>query len=68
MHGMGLLAYPDRRVYIGEFKDNKRNGDGISAFPNGEKYADFKNNKRHGQGTLTHTDGKIAKVFGKTEN
>jgi len=56
----GGLAFSSGNKYVGEFKDNKRNGKGTFTFASGNKYVgEFKNNKRHGQGTYTYADGTI---------
>ncbi len=45
-------------VYIGEFKDNKKNGQGTYIFANGDKYVgEYKDGVSHGQGTYTWADG-----------
>ena len=33
MHGNGTFAWPDKREYKGEFKNNKLNGIGIFEWP-----------------------------------
>jgi hypothetical protein len=43
---------------VGEFKDDKRNGQGTVTFSSGEKYVgEWKNDKRNGQGTNTWAQG-----------
>ena len=45
-------------MYVGKWKDGKRNGQGTRTYPNGEKYVgEFKDGKSHGQGTYTWSDG-----------
>ena len=44
--------------YVGEFKDNKRHGQGTYTHANGDKYVgEWKDDYRHGQGTGTWTNG-----------
>jgi len=44
--------------YAGEFKDNKKNGQGTYTFANGQKYVgEFKDEKFNGQGTYTFPNG-----------
>ena len=45
-------------TYIGEFKNDKFNGQGTGTFPNGSKYVgEHKNGKPNGQGTYTFASG-----------
>ena len=40
--------------YVGEWKDDKRNGQGTYTYANGDKYVGgYKDNQRHGQGNFT---------------
>ena len=44
--------------YVGEWKDNKRNGQGTFTFPDGAKYVGgLKDDQRNGQGTYTRANG-----------
>lgn len=46
--------------YVGEYKDNNRNGQGTQTFPDGGNYVgEYKNNFMNGQGTHTTSDGVI---------
>ena len=46
------------RVYKGEWKNGKPNGQGTYTFPDGKKYeGKFKDGKEQGQGTYTYPDG-----------
>ena len=48
----------NRMPYTGEWKDNKRHGQGTMMYASGTTYiGEFKDNKRHGQGTWTYPDG-----------
>jgi len=54
----GAFTYEDGSTYIGEWKKDKRNGQGTATFPNGAKYVgEFKDDKANGQGTLTFPNG-----------
>jgi len=45
--------------YIGDWKENMKNGFGIQTYGNGDKYeGDWENNTRHGHGTLWVMEGK----------
>ena len=49
-------------IYIGEYKDGKRHGQGTFTWADGTKYVgQYKDDKRHGQGTYTFVDGRIVK-------
>ena len=44
--------------YVGEWKDDKKHGQGTFTNPEGDKYVgEFKDDNRHGQGTSTFADG-----------
>jgi hypothetical protein len=50
----GTYTYADGNKYVGEFKDDKRNGQGTYTYANGDKYVgEHKDNKANGQGTYT---------------
>ena len=56
---VGTFTYRDGKKYVGEWRDNKRNGQGTITFANGTQYVgEFRDGKMHGQGTYTVTDGK----------
>jgi hypothetical protein len=45
-------------TYVGEFKDDKPNGQGTHTVADGDKYVgEFKDGKYHGQGTYTYANG-----------
>ena len=49
-----------KEEYVGEFRNNKKNGKGVYTFSNGEKYkGQFKDNQRNGKGILEYIDGSI---------
>jgi hypothetical protein len=44
--------------YVGEYKDDKRNGQGTYTFNNGNEYVgEWRDDERNGQGTFTFADG-----------
>jgi hypothetical protein len=52
------LTYANGSQYIGEFKDDTRNGQGTLSFANGDRYAgEFKDGKRNGRGTIIFANG-----------
>jgi hypothetical protein len=54
----GAATWPEGAKYVGEFKDDKRNGQGTYTSPSGAKYVgEFKDDWKHGQGTITFPDG-----------
>tara|TARA_Y100001978_G_C23649373_1_gene412557 strand:- start:727 stop:1314 length:588 start_codon:yes stop_codon:yes gene_type:complete len=64
----GSFYYENLDVYVGEFKDGKRNGQGTYTWANdpykGDKYVgEYKDDKRNGQGTETYANG--AKYVGE---
>ena len=66
-NGLGTNAYPDGRIYVGEFKEGSFHGQGIYSWPDGCVYVgEFKNGNRNGEGTLTRPEGKVQN--GRWEN
>ena len=60
----GTSTYANGAKYVGEYKDDKRNGQGTYTFPDGRKYVgEYKDGKFNGQGTETFPDG--AKYVGE---
>ena len=59
----GTINFNNGDKYIGEFKDDKRHGQGTFTWGKdtewaGDKYVgEFKDDKKHGQGTYTFADG-----------
>jgi len=54
----GTYTVASGAKYVGEWKDNKKHGQGTSTFANGHKYVgEFRDDKFHGQGTYTSADG-----------
>ena len=67
---VGTYTFPDGAKYVGEWKDNKPNGQGTFTdsdsnqsmktftYPDGAKYVgEYKDNKRNGQGAMTWPSG-----------
>jgi len=54
----GTYTFEGGQKYIGEWKDDKTNGQGIRTYPSGNKYVgEYKDGKKHGQGTATFASG-----------
>lgn len=54
----GTYAYGNGTKYVGEFRNDMRNGKGTFTMPNGASYAgEFVDNVRKGQGTFTWPNG-----------
>ena len=54
----GTYTLADGEKYVGEWRDDKLNGQGTYSWTDGEKYVgEWKDNKRRGQGTNTFADG-----------
>ena len=52
------VTYSNGDKFVGEFKDDKRHGQGTYTFANGGKYVgEWKDGKSEGQGTGTYADG-----------
>ena len=44
--------------YVGDFINDKREGNGIALYSNGNKYeGEWKNNKQYGKGIITYSSG-----------
>ena len=55
---VGTSIYANGNKYVGEWKDDKKNGQGTYTAANGDKYVgEFKDDKRNGQGTYTTANG-----------
>ena len=56
-------VYADGAVYLGEWKDGKKHGQGTYTYPSRHKYygdkydGEWKDDKAHGQGTYTYASG-----------
>ena len=54
----GTYTWTNGNKYVGEFRDDKTNGQGVRTYPNGNKYVgEEKDGKKDGQGTLTFANG-----------
>jgi S1-C subfamily serine protease len=54
----GTYTFADGNKYVGEFRDDKYNGQGTYTFADGNKYVgEFRDDKYNGQGTFTFADG-----------
>ena len=54
----GTYTFSSGEKYVGEFRDDKTNGQGVRTYPNGNKYVgEEKDGKKDGQGTLTFANG-----------
>lgn len=38
MHGTGTFWWPDGRIYIGDYINDKKHGRGVFTWPDGRKY------------------------------
>jgi hypothetical protein len=56
---VGIYTYDDGAKYVGEWKGDKKHGQGTYTWPSGSSYVgEWKDGKKHGQGTYTyHTGG-----------
>ena len=63
----GTRTYDNEYKYVGEFKDDKKHGQGTYTWATGNKYVgEFKDNKINGKGTFTSADGE--KYVGEFKN
>ena len=57
-HGKGILVFPDKRKYIGNFKLNNIEGVGVMVFDKGDVYeGEFIDNQAHGKGKFIQSNG-----------
>jgi len=62
----GTYTFANGEKYVGEFRDDKYNGQGATTFANGNKYVgEYKDGKKKGQGTFTFEDGQTTKGMWK---
>ncbi len=56
----GTFTFASGSKYVGEYRDNKINGQGTFTWTRGNKYVgEFRDGKRHGQGIQYHADGSV---------
>mgnify|MGYP001373481722 CR=1 FL=1 len=54
----GTYTFASGDKYVGEYRANKKSGQGISIFARGDKYVgEYRDGKYHGQGTYTYANG-----------
>jgi hypothetical protein len=54
----GTIRYTNRNIYVGVFKNDKRDGEGSMSYANGDKYTGvFKDDKRDGEGSMSYANG-----------
>lgn len=55
----GEYNWNDKRKYIGEWKNNKMDGEGVFFWPDGRKYTGvYKEDKKDGHGIFEWSDGR----------
>ena len=60
---MKTITLPDGNQFIGEFKNDVRNGMGIKFYQNGATYTGcWVNDIRHGKGVKSHANGTRVEV------
>jgi len=58
MSGFGVIVWPNKDKYLGDFKAGSRTGKGKYYYANGTIYeGDFKDNNFEGKGTMFYNDG-----------
>lgn len=57
---LGKLTWPDGRIYEGEYKDDKKDGQGTFIWADNRKYiGGWKEGRQHGQGKYITATGKV---------
>jgi len=65
----GTYTYASGDKYVGEWKDNKKHGQGIFTYAYGDKYVgEFKDGTLNGQGIYTYPDGRVKEGIWKDNN
>lgn len=65
--GIGKFTYKNGDRFIGDFRDGKPNGSGITYFKNGNRYeGDWRNDSPNGKGVMQYQDGKIVGAIWET--
>ena len=50
---LGEYSWPDGRLYVGDWKDNKMHGNGVFKFADGKIYeGEYADDKRHSYGVM----------------
>lgn len=58
LDGTARAQYPNKDIFVGEFKDGKKSGKGCYTFANGSKYdGEYSENKKQGEGMYFAPDG-----------
>ena len=58
MSGKGEFIWPDRRRYVGEYVDDKKEGYGVVYWVDGRQYEGmWKDGKQHGRGKYRNKSG-----------
>jgi hypothetical protein len=64
-----IYVYNSGMQYEGEWKDGKKDGEGILTYPDGTKYVgEWKNDRMHGHGVKTYKDLNISRYSGEWKN
>ena len=59
MNGRGKFIWPDGREYIGDYKNDKKEGHGVLTWPDGRKYdGSWKNGRQDGLGKFFNPKSK----------
>jgi hypothetical protein len=54
MHGQGVYKWEDGRVYIGDYRNGKKDGYGQYTWPDGRRYEGYwKDGYQNGEGTIS---------------
>ncbi len=53
LYNIGIYTWSDRRQFIGDWKNNKMDGEGVFVWPDRRKYTgQYKDDKKHGYGVF----------------
>lgn len=64
-HGHGVLTFPDRSRFVGQFSQGFFQGPGVLSLPDGGKYeGNFQSGRYHGYGVYTAANGMKFEVRG----
>ena len=60
------MTYPNLDMYFGQWKENRKDGNGTMRYINGDVYeGEFKKGKMHGKGTFTYAAGDVLTSTGE---